>query len=327
MKPYTLPPLAYDYGALEPHYSARVLELHHDKHHKAYVDGVNTTLDKLTAARDADDLGAIVGLEKTLAFNLSGHVLHTTFWTNLSPDGGDRPDGELAAAIDEHFGSFDAFRNQLTQATATVQGSGWGALDLGAARRTALRRADLRPPGQRRPGWHAAARDRRLGARLLPAIREPARRLRAGDLERRALGRRCGPLRPATGGVVKITRGFVGRRNRDARLPPGQYDAGKQWPVLTAEVTPKLDLATWTFTDRGRGRAADDVDVGRDPRAPAVGLPGRHPLRDDVVEARRALLGRVGRHAARRRRVRCRRRRTCSRSRTPDTRPTCRSPT
>ncbi len=128
MKPYTLPPLAYDYGALEPHYSARVLELHHDKHHKAYVDGVNTTLDKLTAARDADDLGAIVGLEKTLAFNLSGHVLHTTFWTNLSPDGGDRPDGELAAAIDEHFGSFDAFRNQLTQATATVQGSGWGAL-------------------------------------------------------------------------------------------------------------------------------------------------------------------------------------------------------
>ena len=128
MKPYTLPPLEYDYGALEPHYSARVLELHHDKHHKAYVDGVNATLEKLSAARAADDLSAIVGLEKTLAFNLSGHVLHTTFWTNLSPDGGDRPDGELAAAIDEGFGGFDAFRGQLTQATATVQGSGWGAL-------------------------------------------------------------------------------------------------------------------------------------------------------------------------------------------------------
>ncbi|HEV8298249.1 MAG TPA: superoxide dismutase [Acidimicrobiales bacterium] len=128
MKPYTLPPLEYDYGALEPHYSARVLELHHDKHHKAYVDGVNATLEKLSAARAADDLSAIVGLEKTLAFNLSGHVLHTTFWTNLSPAGGDRPDGELAAAIDEGFGGFDAFRSQLTQATATVQGSGWGAL-------------------------------------------------------------------------------------------------------------------------------------------------------------------------------------------------------
>jgi Fe-Mn family superoxide dismutase len=128
MKPYELPPLDYDYAALEPHYSARVLELHHDKHHKAYVDGVNATLDKLATARDSDDLSALVGLEKTLAFNLSGHVLHTLFWKNLSPGGGDRPEGELAAAIDENFSSFDAFKKQLTQATSTVQGSGWGAL-------------------------------------------------------------------------------------------------------------------------------------------------------------------------------------------------------
>ena len=128
MTRYSLPDLPYDYGALEPHYSARILELHHGKHHKAYVDGVNATLDKLSAARADDNLSAIVGLEKTLAFNLSGHVLHTTFWTNLSPDGGDRPDGELAAAIDEHFGTFDAFQAQMTQAVVTVQGSGWGAL-------------------------------------------------------------------------------------------------------------------------------------------------------------------------------------------------------
>jgi len=73
-------------------------------------------------------MSAIVGLEKTLAFNLSGHVLHSLFWKNLSPDGGGRPDGELRAAIDEFFGSFDAFRRQLCSATATVQGSGWGAL-------------------------------------------------------------------------------------------------------------------------------------------------------------------------------------------------------
>ena len=79
------PRLRYDYSALEPHYSARVLELHHDKHHKAYVDGVNTTLEKLAGARDSGDLSSIVGLEKTLAFNLSGHVLHTLFWKNLSP--------------------------------------------------------------------------------------------------------------------------------------------------------------------------------------------------------------------------------------------------
>jgi len=128
MKPYVLPDLDYDYSALEPHYSARMLELHHDKHHKAYVDGVNATLDKLAAARAADDLTTIVGLEKTLAFNLSGHVLHTLLWKNLSPEGGDRPTGELAGAIDEHFGSFEAFRKQLSSSAALVQGSGWGAL-------------------------------------------------------------------------------------------------------------------------------------------------------------------------------------------------------
>jgi superoxide dismutase, Fe-Mn family len=128
MKPYVLPDLGYDYSALEPHLSARVLELHHDKHHKAYVDGVNATLEKLAEARAADELGTIVGLQKTLAFNLSGHVLHTLLWKNLNPRGGDRPTGELAAAIDEHFGSFDAFRNQLSKSAASVQGSGWGAL-------------------------------------------------------------------------------------------------------------------------------------------------------------------------------------------------------
>jgi len=128
MKPYELPDLRYDYSALEPHYSARALELHHDKHHAAYVKGVNEALEKLGAARASDDLSAIVGLEKTLAFNLSGHVLHSLFWLNLTPHGGDRPDGELASAIDEFFGSFDAFRNQLSEAAITVQGSGWGAL-------------------------------------------------------------------------------------------------------------------------------------------------------------------------------------------------------
>jgi superoxide dismutase, Fe-Mn family len=128
MKPYELPDLPYDYAALEPHYSARMLELHHDKHHAAYVKGVNSTLEKLAAARESNDMSSIVGLEKTLAFNLSGHVLHTLFWQNLSPDGGGRPEGELAAALDEHFGSFDAFKAQLSEAAGTVQGSGWGVL-------------------------------------------------------------------------------------------------------------------------------------------------------------------------------------------------------
>ena len=118
----------YDYAALEPHVSAEIMQLHHDKHHAAYVTGANTTLEKLEAARDKDDFGAVVGLEKTLAFHISGHVLHSIFWKNQSPDGGDKPDGALGSAIDENFGSFDKFKAHLTQATFTIQGSGWGAL-------------------------------------------------------------------------------------------------------------------------------------------------------------------------------------------------------
>src|SRR4051794_20586216 len=112
---YTLPDLPYDYGALEPHISGKIMELHHDKHHATYVAGLNTTLEKIADARDKGDFGAIVGLEKTQAFNLAGHVLHSIFWTNLSPNGGDKPTGDLAGAVDEHFGSFDAFKAQMTQ--------------------------------------------------------------------------------------------------------------------------------------------------------------------------------------------------------------------
>ncbi|WP_199484898.1 superoxide dismutase [Actinomadura craniellae] len=125
---YSLPDLPYDYAALEPAITGEILELHHAKHHAAYVKGANDTLEQLEEARAKEQLGGLVGLEKTLAFNLSGHVLHTIFWDNLSPDGGDRPDGELGSAIDEHFGSFEAFKKQLTLATQTVQGSGWGVL-------------------------------------------------------------------------------------------------------------------------------------------------------------------------------------------------------
>jgi Fe-Mn family superoxide dismutase len=125
---YVLPELPYDPAALEPHISGQIIELHHDKHHATYVSGANATVDKLAAARTADDFGAIVGLEKTLAFNVSGHVLHSVYWQNMSPDGGGEPEGDLSAALISDFGSFGAFKAQLTQATSTVQGSGWGAL-------------------------------------------------------------------------------------------------------------------------------------------------------------------------------------------------------
>lgn len=125
---YTLPDLPYDFGALQPAIVGEIVELHHDKHHAAYVKGANDALEKIAEAGEKEDFGSLVGLEKTLAFNLSGHVLHSIYWQNMSPDGGDRPDGELATAIEEHFGGFDRFHAQMSQATATVQGSGWGVL-------------------------------------------------------------------------------------------------------------------------------------------------------------------------------------------------------
>jgi len=125
---YKLPELPYDYSALEPHYSAKVLELHHDKHHAAYVKGANTTLEKLAAARDKGDFDAINQLTKSLAFHLSGHVLHSLLWKNMDPRGGGQPSGELATALKEFFGSFDGFKRQLSEAAMNIQGSGWGAL-------------------------------------------------------------------------------------------------------------------------------------------------------------------------------------------------------
>jgi Fe-Mn family superoxide dismutase len=128
MSKYTLPDLEYDYAALEPHISGRIMQLHHDKHHAAYVAGANATLDLMAEAREKNDLTWINKLQKDLAFNLGGHVNHSIFWKNLSPAGGDKPTGELAAAIDEHFGSFDAFRAHFTANAMGIQGSGWSIL-------------------------------------------------------------------------------------------------------------------------------------------------------------------------------------------------------
>ncbi|MCM3656979.1 superoxide dismutase [Agromyces mediolanus] len=128
MADYTLPDLPYDYAALEPAISGRIMELHHSKHHQAYVTGANTALAQLAEARETGNLANVNKLEKDLAFNLGGHVNHSVFWTNLSPEGGDKPTGELAAAIDDHFGSFDGFQAHFTATALGVQGSGWAVL-------------------------------------------------------------------------------------------------------------------------------------------------------------------------------------------------------
>lgn len=128
MPQYTLPDLPYDYAALEPHISGKIMQLHHDKHHQTYVDGANTALEKLEAARESGDNAAINLLEKNLAFNLGGHINHTVFWNNLSPEGGGEPEGELAAAIAEFFGDFAKFQAQFSANATSIQGSGWSVL-------------------------------------------------------------------------------------------------------------------------------------------------------------------------------------------------------
>jgi len=128
MRKAELPPLPYGTDALEPYYDARTVELHHGKHHLAYVNGLNAALDKLAAARAAGEFGPIKHLEREVAFHGGGHALHSIFWTNLRPNGGGGPDGALADALSRDFGSFAAFDAQMRAATNAVEGSGWGVL-------------------------------------------------------------------------------------------------------------------------------------------------------------------------------------------------------
>ena len=122
---YTLPDLPYDYGALEPHISGQIMELHHDKHHAAYVTGANAALEKLASAREEQEYATLAKLQKDLAFNLSGHVLHSLFWENMSPDGGGEPTGDVATQLEHDFGGFQPFKRHMSEAAGSIQGSRW----------------------------------------------------------------------------------------------------------------------------------------------------------------------------------------------------------
>jgi len=127
-KIYTLPPLPYEAADLEPVYAREIVELHHDKHHAAYVAGANQALADLAEARGTGNFSHIGELKKNLAFNISGHVLHSLFWCNLTPDGAGRPRQVLDRVLERDFGGFDRFRQEMTAAALTIQGSGWAAL-------------------------------------------------------------------------------------------------------------------------------------------------------------------------------------------------------
>lgn len=125
---YTLPDLTYDYGALDPSISGQIMELHHSKHHAAYIAGANQALEQMAEARDTGNFGNLPKLEKDLAFHLGGHTNHSIFWKNMGPDSKDRPEGELASAITEFFGDYDKFVAHFNAAALGIQGSGWALL-------------------------------------------------------------------------------------------------------------------------------------------------------------------------------------------------------
>ncbi len=125
---HVLPPLPYAYDALDPHIDESTMKLHHDLHHKGYVDGLNAAEKKLAAMRESGDFSAVQAVQRALAFHGSGHFNHCVFWENMSPDGGGTPGGDLAARIDTDFGGFDGFRSHFSQASVTVEGNGWGVL-------------------------------------------------------------------------------------------------------------------------------------------------------------------------------------------------------
>lgn len=129
-KRYTLPPLPYRYDALQPYISERIMQLHHDKHHQAYVNGANAALEKLEKARKGELQIDVRAVLRDYSFNVDGHLLHSIFWPNMAPagKGGGTPGGKIADQINKDFGGFDKFKAQFSEAAKTVEGVGWALL-------------------------------------------------------------------------------------------------------------------------------------------------------------------------------------------------------
>ena len=204
---YTLPALPYALDALVPHIDAKTMEIHHGKHHQAYITNANNLLKDQPALESLDVNALIADLSKVpeairggLRNNAGGHSNHAFFWTILGPGKGGAPKGTLAAAIDAELGGFAKLKEDFAKAGATRFGSGWAWLYVTADKKLADRldrqpRQPAHGQGRRRHRRQTRHRPRRLGARLLPQLSEPPPRLHRRLLERRRLGCRRGQLR------------------------------------------------------------------------------------------------------------------------------------
>lgn len=129
IKKFELPKLDYEYNALEPVISERIMKLHHLKHHASYVNNANVAMEKLAQHAEGKIEVDVAAITRSLSFNLNGHILHTIFWKNMrSPKEDNKPTGKIAKLIEKNFFSFEAFKKQFCAVSNSVEGSGWGAL-------------------------------------------------------------------------------------------------------------------------------------------------------------------------------------------------------
>ncbi|CAK9295173.1 unnamed protein product, partial [Gordionus sp. m RMFG-2023] len=122
---HTLPNLPYDFNALEPTISSEIMKLHYEKHHAAYVNNLNIAEEKYEDAKSKKDLSAMIALTPVIKFNGGGHINHSIFWKNLSPNDGGEPKGKLLEAIKHDFGTFDNLKQHMSTAAVGIMGSGW----------------------------------------------------------------------------------------------------------------------------------------------------------------------------------------------------------
>ena len=199
--PHEVPPLGYAFDALEPHIDAKTMEIHHDKHHAAYVTNLNKALESSPdlQKKSVEDLlrgiNTVPEAIRTAVRNHGGgHHNHTLFWEIMGPGGGGKPAGDLAKAIDQAFGGFDGFKEKLTAAATGQFGSGWGWLVV--VGRQEARGDQSAQSGQPADGGQDAdSGRRRVGARLLPQVPEPPPRLPVGLVEHHEVGQRRQALR------------------------------------------------------------------------------------------------------------------------------------